>query len=111
MQARHSRDWAPVLHFLFLACRLRQIPGVAGGFRRAGFMAARLVQVAIRTSIARVVPPLRSLRSRERGSLIRCGRLPSLGVLRTAGGQGHSLSCGAESWVLRPEALMSVQSR
>ncbi|KAL3204259.1 hypothetical protein MRX96_053054 [Rhipicephalus microplus] len=34
-------------HFLFLACRLRQIPGVAGGFRRAGFMAARLVRVTI----------------------------------------------------------------
>ncbi|KAL3228438.1 hypothetical protein MRX96_048567 [Rhipicephalus microplus] len=34
-------------HFLFLACRLRQIPGVAGGFRRAGFMTARLVQVTI----------------------------------------------------------------
>ncbi|KAL3174038.1 hypothetical protein MRX96_011780 [Rhipicephalus microplus] len=45
------------------------------------------------------------------GSLIRCGRLPSLGVLRTASGAGHSLSCGAESWVLGPEALMSVQSR
>ncbi|KAL3225562.1 hypothetical protein MRX96_049188 [Rhipicephalus microplus] len=27
--------------------KLRQIPGVAGGFRKAGFMAARLIQVAI----------------------------------------------------------------
>ncbi|KAL3187046.1 hypothetical protein MRX96_025983 [Rhipicephalus microplus] len=45
------------------------------------------------------------------GSLIRCGRLPSLGLLQTASGPGHSLSCGAESWVLGSEALMSVQSR
>ncbi|KAL3185338.1 hypothetical protein MRX96_030155 [Rhipicephalus microplus] len=45
------------------------------------------------------------------GSLIRCGRLPSLGVLRNSSGPGHSLSCGAESWVLGPAALMSVQSR
>ncbi|KAL3231294.1 hypothetical protein MRX96_023342 [Rhipicephalus microplus] len=44
MQARRSRRLCS--HFLFLACRLRQIPGVAGGFRRARFMAARLVQVA-----------------------------------------------------------------
>ncbi|KAL3249247.1 hypothetical protein MRX96_056107 [Rhipicephalus microplus] len=45
------------------------------------------------------------------GSLIRCGRLPSLGVLRTANGPRYSLPCGAESWVLGPEALMSVHSR
>ncbi|KAL3201169.1 hypothetical protein MRX96_053538 [Rhipicephalus microplus] len=37
--------------------------------------------------------------------------LPSLWVLRTASSPGPSLSCGAESWVLGPEALMSVQSR